>query len=62
MSLKAIKTILLIEDNFADVRLLREMFSDYGEHGTPLMHVDCVNVTRPRVTISAGRCRLGSSQ
>ena len=44
MSLKAIKTILLIEDNLADVRLLREMFNDYGEHGTTLMHCDCMSV------------------
>jgi signal transduction histidine kinase len=43
MSLKAIKAILLIEDNLADVRLLREMFNDHGEHGTTLMHVDCVS-------------------
>src|SRR6202034_487395 len=42
MSLKAIKAILLIEDNLADVRLLREMFNDHGEHGATLMHVDCV--------------------
>ena len=43
MSLKAIKAILLIEDNLADVRLLREMFKDHGEHGTALMHVDCMS-------------------
>ena len=43
MSLKAIKAILLIEDNLADVRLLREMFKDHGEHGATLMHVDCVS-------------------
>src|SRR6202034_2047428 len=43
MSLKAIKAILLIEDNLADVRLLREMFNDHGEHGATLMHVDCVS-------------------
>lgn len=33
------KTILLIEDNLADVRLLREMLSDEGAPSTELTHV-----------------------
>ncbi|HUD89283.1 MAG TPA: ATP-binding protein, partial [Xanthobacteraceae bacterium] len=43
MSAKLIKAILLIEDNPGDVRLLREMFNDHGEHDTELMHVDCMS-------------------
>jgi signal transduction histidine kinase len=43
MSAKLIKSILLIEDNPGDVRLLREMFNDYGAHNTELTHVDCMS-------------------
>jgi signal transduction histidine kinase len=43
MSTKSIKVILLIEDNPGDVRLLREMFNDYGAHNAELTHVDCMS-------------------
>jgi signal transduction histidine kinase len=42
MSTKSIKTILLIEDNPGDVRLLREMFDDYGAHDIEMTQVDCM--------------------
>jgi diguanylate cyclase (GGDEF)-like protein/PAS domain S-box-containing protein len=43
MSKKAIKTVLLVEDNPGDARLLREMFNEQGAHDTELMHVECMN-------------------
>jgi len=43
MSTKSVKTILLIEDNPGDVRLLREMFNDHGSHNTEMTHVDCMS-------------------
>ena len=42
-STKLIKEILLIEDNPGDVRLLREMFDEYGAHNTEMTHVDCMS-------------------
>jgi signal transduction histidine kinase/HPt (histidine-containing phosphotransfer) domain-containing protein len=36
---KLIATLLLIEDNLGDARLLREMFNEQGAHNTELMHV-----------------------
>jgi signal transduction histidine kinase len=42
MSTKLIKEILLIEDNAGDVRLLREMFDEYGAHDIEMAHVDCM--------------------
>jgi diguanylate cyclase (GGDEF)-like protein/PAS domain S-box-containing protein len=39
MSKKSIKTVLLIEDNPGDVRLLREMFGDQRGNSTTLTHV-----------------------
>jgi len=39
MSSKAIKEILLVEDNLGDARLLREMVDDQGPHNTELTHV-----------------------
>ena len=32
MSKKSIKTLLLVEDNPGDARLLREMFNEQGSH------------------------------
>jgi signal transduction histidine kinase len=39
MSMKSIKTVLLVEDNLGDARLLREMLSEQGSHYTELTHV-----------------------
>jgi diguanylate cyclase (GGDEF)-like protein/PAS domain S-box-containing protein len=43
MSNKSIKTVLLVEDNPADARLLREMFNEQGSHDTELTHVACMS-------------------
>jgi signal transduction histidine kinase len=37
------QTLLLIEDNPEDARLLREMFKEEGSHGTELSHVECMS-------------------
>ena len=42
MSRKSLKTVLLVEDNAGDVRLLREMLSEAGPRATQLMHVGCM--------------------
>ncbi len=42
MSVKPIKTALLIEDNPADARLLRELFNEKGADFIELEHVDCM--------------------
>src|ERR1700691_2450656 len=42
MTMKAIKVLLLVEDNPGDARLLREMFNEQGAHSTDLIHVECV--------------------
>jgi diguanylate cyclase (GGDEF)-like protein/PAS domain S-box-containing protein len=39
---KALKTVLLVEDNAGDVRLLREMLREPGTQTTQLMHVGCM--------------------
>jgi len=39
----SIKTILLIEDNPGDARLLREMLNDQREHEITLAHVECMS-------------------
>jgi diguanylate cyclase (GGDEF)-like protein/PAS domain S-box-containing protein len=41
-SKKPIKTLLLIEDDDGDARLLLEMFNEQGLHNTELMHVRCM--------------------
>ena len=38
-----IKAILLVEDNPADARLLREMLSEQSSYPAELMHVDCMS-------------------
>src|SRR6202048_125547 len=40
MNKKSIKVLLLVEDNPADVRLLREMFREQGAHRTELTQVE----------------------
>jgi diguanylate cyclase (GGDEF)-like protein/PAS domain S-box-containing protein len=43
MSKKAIKVLLLVEDNPGDARLLREMFNEQGLHTTEFSHVECMS-------------------
>ena len=43
MSKQSIETVLLIEDNFRDARLLREMFNEQGSHDIELTHVECMS-------------------
>src|ERR1700730_7819584 len=43
MSMKSIKTVLLIEDNPGDARLVRETLSEQGSHSTNLVHVGCMS-------------------
>ncbi len=43
MTEKAIKILLLVEDNPGDARLLREMFNERGAHGTELAHVESMS-------------------
>ena len=43
MSEKSIKTVLLVEDNPGDARLLREMFNEQASHNTELTHVECMS-------------------
>jgi len=40
MNKKSIRVLLLVEDNPADVRLLREMFDEQSSHNTELTQVD----------------------
>ena len=40
--MKSIKTVLLIEDNPGDARLVRETLSEQGSHNTVLVHVGCM--------------------
>jgi diguanylate cyclase (GGDEF)-like protein/PAS domain S-box-containing protein len=42
MSEKAIKILLLVEDNPGDARLLRKMFNEQGSHNTELTYVECM--------------------
>jgi signal transduction histidine kinase len=41
--MKSIKTVLLIEDNPGDARLVRETLNEQGPHSTELMHVGCMS-------------------
>jgi signal transduction histidine kinase len=41
--MKSIKTVLLIEDNPGDARLLREMLNEQGAHDVELTHVECMS-------------------
>jgi diguanylate cyclase (GGDEF)-like protein/PAS domain S-box-containing protein len=43
MSKESIKTLLVVEDNLGDVRLLREMFNEQASHNTELTHVQCMS-------------------
>ena len=44
------KAILLIEDNPADARLLREMFYEHGLHAAELTHVDCMDAAEKHIS------------
>jgi diguanylate cyclase (GGDEF)-like protein len=41
--IKSITTLLVIEDNPGDARLLREMLNEQGSHFTALTHVECMS-------------------
>ena len=41
--MRSIKTVLLVEDNQGDARLLREMFDEQGSPNTGLIHVGCMS-------------------
>jgi PAS domain S-box-containing protein len=43
MNEDAPSTVLLVEDNRGDARLLREMLNEQGAHSTELTHVECMN-------------------
>ena len=43
MSRNSIKSLLLVEDNPGDARLIREMLNERGSHNTELTHVQCMS-------------------
>jgi signal transduction histidine kinase len=43
MNNKSIKTLLVVEDNHGDARLLREMFNEQNAHDTEVAHVECLS-------------------
>src|ERR1700738_150928 len=43
MSMQSIKTVLLIEDNPGDARLVRETLNEQGPHNAELTHVGCMS-------------------
>jgi PAS domain S-box-containing protein len=42
MSKKALRIVLLVEDNLGDARLLREMFDEQATRDTEVVHVQCM--------------------
>jgi diguanylate cyclase (GGDEF)-like protein/PAS domain S-box-containing protein len=50
---KARKTLLLVEDNLGDARLLREMFSELSLHDTELVHVECMRAAEQHLAAHA---------
>jgi signal transduction histidine kinase len=43
MNMKSIRTVLLVEDNPGDARLVRETLNEQGPHSTELIHVGCMS-------------------
>jgi hypothetical protein len=41
--MKSLKTILLVEDNLGDARLLREMLKEQSSLDTQLTHLQCMS-------------------
>jgi diguanylate cyclase (GGDEF)-like protein/PAS domain S-box-containing protein len=53
MNKKPIKVLLLIEDNPADVRLLREIFHEQSSHNTELTQVETIGEAEKYLAVSA---------
>jgi len=47
--MSAFNSVLLIEDNAGDARMLREMFNEAGSFDTELMHVGCMSEAEQRL-------------
>ena len=41
--MRSMRTLLLVEDNPGDARLLREMFKEQGSHNIELTHVESMS-------------------
>jgi diguanylate cyclase (GGDEF)-like protein/PAS domain S-box-containing protein len=50
---KAIKVLMLVEDNPGDARLLREMLNEQGTHKTDLIHVESMGEAERRLAAHA---------
>ena len=65
MSSNPVTTVLLIEDNQGDARLLREMFRDGGAYNTKLTHVanmsDAETQLAVPVVVMAGKPGIGKT-
>ena len=58
MSKTSIKTVLLVEDNLADARSLREMLNQEGSYDTELTHVTCVSAAETHLAEHAAEIVL----
>ncbi len=50
MNKSSTRTVLLVEDDAGDARLLREMLGDLGSHGTEVTHVECMAEAEKHLT------------